>query len=80
MQDRAVAIVAIVAGSVVVLGLLTLVGLLVANGHGSEALLGLLGVVVAAYMQQIHSKVAAVEKATTTTTPPADQPEAKRTS
>lgn len=74
MQDRAVAIVAILAGSAVVLGVLTLVYLLTAAGHGSEALFGAVGVAAVAYLQSIHSKISKVDavqqQATRTDTPP----------
>lgn len=62
MRDRVVSVVAIVAGAAVVLGVLGLVGWLITAGHSSEALVGLLGTAVVAYLQTIKRTVSEVKR------------------
>jgi hypothetical protein len=67
MRDRPIAIVAILCATVGFIGSLTALVILVKAGYGGQAVLGLVGAVLAAYLQSLHNKVAAM-------TPPATPP------
>lgn len=77
MRDRVVSVVAILAGTAVVLGAFTLVGWLIVAGHGSEALIGLLGTALLAYLEMIRSNVRQVKQQVTTPDPSAESPISK---